>query len=271
MDPQHRLMIEVAYEALETAGYPLVELSGTRTGVFMGHFTSDWKDTLYRDPDAAPLYSATGPLATSLANRISWLWDLQGPSFSVDTACSSSLVALHLANQSLLNGESDIAIVGGSSLLINPDMFAFLSGQNFLSPDGKCKTFDASGDGYGRGEGLAVLILKRVEDAIVSYDPIRAVIRGTGSNQDGHTKGFTLPSADAQAQLISEVYEHAGLDFSDTAYVEAHGTGTQAGDLEETTALSRTISGVHSPHDRLLVGSVKSNVSSSGLLTHNPV
>lgn len=175
-------------------------------------------------------------------------------------------MALHLAYQSLKSGESDLAIVGGSSLLCNPEMFLFLSGQNFLSPDGKCKTFDASGDGYGRGEGFAAVVLKRVADAIVACDPIRAVIRGTGSNQDGHTKGFTLPSADAQADLITQVYKNAGLNFSDTVYVEAHGTGTQAGDVEETKALSRTISGAHSPSNKLLVGSVKSNVGSRNLL-----
>ncbi|QGA19838.1 hypothetical protein EYB26_007533 [Talaromyces marneffei] len=260
MDPQHRIMIEVAYEALETAGYTLEDLAGTRTGVFMGHFTSDWKDTMYRDADAAPQYSATGPLASSFANRISWLWNLRGPSFCVDTACSSSLVALHLACQSLHTRESDIAIVGGSNLLINPDMFLFLSGQNFLSPDGKCKPFDASANGYGRGDGFAAIILKRAGDAIAASDPVRAMIRGTGVNQDGHTKALFLPSADAQAELISEVYRSAGLDFRETMYAEAHGTGTQAGDAEEALALSRTLSAPGVRNQKLLLGSVKGNI-----------
>jgi acyl transferase domain-containing protein len=222
MDPQQRIMVEVAYEALEKAGLPLDRIAGTQTGVFMGHFTSDYKEMIYRDPDNAPLYSITGACKTSLANRISWLWDLRGPSITVDTACSSSLVALHLACQSLQIGDSDIAIVGGTSLLLNPEMFMYLSNQAFLSPDGKCKSFDESANGYGRGEGFGCVVLKRVDDAISVGDPIRAVIRGTGSNQDGHTKGFTLPSADAQAALIQETYRRAGVDMRDTGYVEAH-------------------------------------------------
>ena len=260
MDPQQRLMIEVAYEALEKASLSLEDIAGTKTGVFCGHFTNDYRDMVIRDPEIAPKYTTTGTCKTSLANRISWLFDLKGPSFSLDTACSSSLVAFHLACQSLRTGESDIAIVGGVSLLLNPEMFMYFSNQNFLSPDGKCKSFDISGNGYGRGEGIAAIVLKRVDDAVAGQDPIRAVIRGTGSNQDGHTKGFTLPSADAQSSLINETYRLAGLDFKDTHYVEAHGTGTQAGDTEETSALARTISAEHSFDNRLYIGSVKSNI-----------
>lgn len=215
-------MIEVAYEALERAGLPLEKIAGTKTGVFMGHFTSDYKEMMYRDPENAPPYAGTGSCTTSLPARISWLWDLQGPSFAMDTACSSSLVALHLACQSLRTGESDIAIVGGTSLLLNPEMFMYLSNQGFLALDGKCKSFDASANGYGRGEGFGCVVLKRVDDALMAGDPIRAVIRGSGSNQDGHTKGLTLPSADAQATLIRDVYQAAGLGFNETGYVEAH-------------------------------------------------
>jgi zearalenone synthase (highly reducing iterative type I polyketide synthase) len=222
MDPQHRMMKEVTYEALENAGLPLSQLAGSRTGVFMGQFTSDYREMMFKDSESAPVYSATGSSKTSLANRISWLFDLKGPSFTMDTACSSSLVALHLACQSLRTGESDIAIVGGVNILLNPDMFLYLSNQNFLSPDGLCKSFDESGNGYGRGEGFAAIVLRRVHDAITFGDPIRAVIRGTASNQDGHTKGFTLPSANAQAALIEDTYRGAGLDFMDTHYFEAH-------------------------------------------------
>ncbi|KAH6851192.1 PKS01 highly reducing polyketide synthase [Chaetomium sp. MPI-CAGE-AT-0009] len=260
MDPQQRLMLEVVYEALETAGHPLSEIAGTKTGVFMGQFTDDYRELVNRDPETSLPYSMTGLQRASLSNRISWLFDLRGPSFTVATACSSSLVALHLACESLRSGETDMAIVGGCNLMINPSMFIFQSGQGFLSPDGKCKTFDASADGYGRGEGFAVVVLKRVDDAIHHGDPIRAVVRGSGSNQDGHTKGFTLPSADAQASLIQEVYDRAGLDYSQTSYVEAHGTGTKAGDLEETTALSRTIAAGLTHGKKLVVGSVKSNI-----------
>ena len=222
MDPQQRLMLEVVYEALETAGYRLQDLAGTATGVFMGQFTSDYKELVYRDVETALPFSLTGLQAASLSNRISWLFDLRGPSFTLDTACSSSLVAFHLACQSLQYGESEMAIVGGCNLMINPDVFIAETGQKFLSPDGKCKTFDISADGYGRGEGFAVLVLKRIENAISRKDPIRAVVRGTGSNQDGHTKGFTLPNSEAQASLIRDVYSRAGLDFSQTGYVEAH-------------------------------------------------
>lgn len=260
MDPQHRLALEVVYEALESAGYSVKDLAGTRTGVFMGHFTSDYKELVISDTDAIPPYATTGLNKTSLANRISWTFDLRGPSFALDTACSSSLVAFHLACQSLRAGESDIAIVGGTNVLLNPDMFVAFSGQGFLSPDGKCKSFDASGDGYGRGEGVAAIVLRRVDDAIVALDPLRAIIRATGSNQDGHTKSLTLPSADAQEALIRHVYQLANLDFDQTSYVEAHGTGTQAGDTTETLALSRTISKGRSSKNKLVVGSVKANV-----------
>lgn len=221
-DPQQRIMLEVAYEALERAGLPLQDLAGTKTGVFMGHFTSDYKESMYRDPESQPTYAITGSCKTSFANRMSWLWDLRGTSFGLDTACSSSLVALHVACQSLHSGETDTAIVGGSSLLLNPEMFSNLSSQAFLAPDGKCKSFDESANGYGRGEGFVCVILKRIDDAIADNSPIRAVIRGTGSNQDGHTTGLTLPSRDAQAALVEEVYRKAGLNPKDTSYVEAH-------------------------------------------------
>ena len=252
--------MEVAYEAMESAGLPIHKLAGTRTGVYMGSFTSDYRELLYKDPEHAPMYTATGSSNCSTSNRISWFFDLKGPSFTLNTACSSSLVAIHLAAQSLRTGESDMCIVGGTSLLINPDQFLFLSNQGFLAKDGKCKSFDESGDGYGRGDGFAVVILKRVDDAISAGDPIRAVIRGTGTNQDGKTKGFTLPSAEAQESLIRETYERAGLNFNDTHYIEAHGTGTKAGDTGETEAISKTIGAVHSPSNKLVIGSVKSNI-----------
>ncbi|KAF2966748.1 hypothetical protein GQX73_g6838 [Xylaria multiplex] len=260
MDPQQRIILEVAYEALERAGLPLEKLAGTRTGVFIGHLTSDYRDMICRDPDNAPAYTFTGTGTASAANRISWLWDLRGPSFTVNTACSSGLLALHLACQSLRTGESDSAIVGASSLLMNPEMFMFLSNQGFLSPDGKCKSFDESANGYGRGEGFGCLILKRTGDAISAGDPVRAIIRGTGSNQDGRTVGLTMPNSEAQKSLIKEVYRQAGLDPGMTTYVEAHGTGTKLGDIQEVSALAATIAAAHDPETKLLVGSVKSNI-----------
>lgn len=222
MDPQQRLMLEVVYEALEAGGYPLQDLAGTATGVYMGQFTSDYKELVCRDAESAIPFSVTGLQTTSLSNRISWLFDLKGPSLTLDTACSSSLVALHLACQSLRAGESQMAIVGGCNLMISPDMFIYEAGQGFLAPDGKCKTFDQSANGYGRGEGFAVVVVKPLHVALADGDPIRAVIRGTAANQDGQTKGFTQPSSEAQARLIKSVYRSAGLELDGTGYVEAH-------------------------------------------------
>ncbi|KAH8698372.1 putative polyketide synthase [Talaromyces proteolyticus] len=260
IDPQQRMAMETTFEAMENAGISTDKLSGTSTGVWMANFTSDYREMLFRDSETAPMYTLSGASNTSTSNRISWFFDFKGPSFTLNTACSSSLVATHLACQSLSLGESSTAIIGGTSLLLNPDLFLYLSNQNFLSPDGKSKAFDASGDGYGRGEGVAVIMLKRVADAIADGDPIRAVIRGTSSNQDGRTKGMTLPSADAQEQLIQTAYRNAGLSMAETRYVEAHGTGTQAGDKTETEALSRTFSPHRTFSEPLILGSVKANI-----------
>ena len=220
MDPQQRMLIEVAYEALESAGLPIPKVAGTRTGVYIGIFSHDYYEMLRKDPENMPQFTVHGTAPTAMAGRLSWLWDLRGPSFSLDTACSSSLVALHLAVQGLRAGESDAALVGGTNLLLAPDMFKVGSSATFLSPDGRSKAFDDSADGYGRGEGIGVMVLKRVEDAIRDGDPIRAVIRGTGCNQDGRTPGLTLPSAEAQAALIKHTYSVAGVAMSDTGYVE---------------------------------------------------
>ena len=222
IDPQQRLMLEVAYEAFENAGLPMERIAGSQTGCYVGNFTMDYREMLFRDSEAAPLYTVTGTGMSLISNRVSWFYDLRGPSFTVNTACSSSLVALHQACQSLRSGESSMAVVGGSNLILSPEMFMFFSNQNFLSRDGLCKSFDASGDGYSRGEGVAAIILKRVNDAVRDRDPIRAVVRGTGVNQDGMTKGITLPSSDAQAALIRSTYKSAGLDVNDTHFFEAH-------------------------------------------------
>lgn len=253
-------MLEVSYEAMENAGVSMQALAGTQTGCFIGAFTNDYREMMFRDPDVQPRYAASGAGAELLANRVSWFYDLRGPSVTMGTACSSGLVALHLACQSIRNGESKQAIVGGTNLLLDPAMFIGLSSQQFLAPDGLCKSFDASGNGYGRGEGIAALILKPVDQAIRDGDHIRAVIRGTGINQDGKTKGITVPSADAQGELIRTTYASAGIDFKDTHYFEAHGTGTKAGDPVELEAISRTISQRRSERNKLIVGSVKSNI-----------
>ena len=215
-------MLEIAFEAFENAGLSLEAIAGSDTSCYIGNFTADYREMAFRDADAATRYSLSGTGTELISNRISWFYDLRGPSFTLGTACSSSLVALHQGCQSIRTGESSVALVGGCNLLLNPDMFQVLSNQQFLADDGRCKSFDTKANGYGRGEGFAAIILKPVSDAIRDGDPIRAVIRGTGVNQDGKTKGLTVPSADAQAGLIRSVYKKAGLDYSDTNYFEAH-------------------------------------------------
>lgn len=279
MDPQQRLMMEVAYEAFENGGMTLQQLAGSKTSCFIGNFTSDYREMIFRDPDAGPRYAVTGTGVSMLANRISWFFDLRGPSVTVNTACSSSLVALHLARRSLQSGEADIAIVGGANLMLSPEMFTFFSNLNFLSRDGLSRSFNASGDGYGRGEGVAAIVLKRIDDAVSDHDMIRAVVRGTGTNQDGKTHAITLPSLDAQIDLIRTTYAESGLTFDDTMYFEAHvcnpaqpnsetsnlaqGTGTRRGDPVELEAISKTLCLNRSADSKLIVSSVKSNVSLS--------
>jgi zearalenone synthase (highly reducing iterative type I polyketide synthase) len=189
-------------------------------------------DILMRDPEAAPKYAVTGMGLGMQANRASWFFDWRGASVTLDTACSSSLVALHLACQTIRTGESHVAVAAGTNLMLSPDLPAWMSNMNFLSPDGKCKSFDASADGYGRGEGVALVVLKDLRDAVRDGDNIRAVIRATGVNQDGHTSGITLPNSDAQIDLIRTTYERAGLAYEDTGYFEAH-VSSFSGDVSE--------------------------------------
>ncbi|KAK6725223.1 hypothetical protein SNK03_003969 [Fusarium graminearum] len=222
MDPQQRMLLEVVYEGLESAGIRMEDTTGSDTSCYVGTFTRDWSDMLMRDPETAPKYSGAGIGSGMQANRVSWFFDWHGPSLTLDTACSSSLVALHLACQSINDGVSKVAVAAGTTLMLNPDMPMWMSNMSFLSADGLSKSFDASADGYGRGEGIAAVILKSLDQAVRDRDPIRAVIRGTGINHDGHTPGITLPSASAQADLISSVYKKSGLDYDDTMYFEAH-------------------------------------------------
>ncbi|KAK8122918.1 hypothetical protein PG984_011588 [Apiospora sp. TS-2023a] len=262
MDPSQRLMLEVAYEAFESAGLTLKDVAGSNTSVYAAQWTCDYRDMMARDLQNAPTYAATGTGTTLLSNRLSWFFDLTGPSLTINTACSSSMVALHEACESLRSGESDMALVVGSNLILCPDMFTYLGMQNFLSSSGKCKSFDATGDGYGRGEGIAALILKRVPTAVDDRSHIRAVIRGTGVNQNGRMKGITLPSVDAQVALIKKTYQSAGLPVTETAYVDAHGTGTQAGDPVELEAIGKVIAHARgsSSGKTVLVGSGKASI-----------
>lgn len=222
MDPTARMLLEVTYEAMENAGLPIESLVGSDTSCYVGCFTRDYHEMLMRDAETAPLYAGTGTGFSLLSNRISWFYDLRGPSMTLDTACSSSLVGLHLACQGLRSGESNIAVVCGANLILSPDLGMWLSNLRMTSTDGLSRSFADGVTGYGRGEGIATLILKPVRDALRDGDPIRAVIRGTGVNQDGHTTGITVPSRDAQADLIRSTYSSAGLDVSQTSYFEAH-------------------------------------------------
>ncbi|KAF2137936.1 uncharacterized protein K452DRAFT_301651 [Aplosporella prunicola CBS 121167] len=258
MDPQQRLLLEVIYEALEEAGIPMEQVRGTRTSVYVGSFSNDYNSMLTKDLAQYPKYTVTGAGNAILSNRISYVFDLHGPSVTIDTACSSSLVCLHFGNQSLQHGDADIAIVAGSALHFDPNIFITMTDFGMLSTDGRCRTFDASGSGYVRGEGIAAVVLKRRSVAEAAGDPIHAVVRGSGANHDGTKAGLTLPNGAAQASLIRSTYKAAGLDLTDTDYFEAHGTGTRAGDPIEANAIGSVFAA--SRDKPLLVGSIKSNL-----------
>ncbi|KAL8724488.1 MAG: hypothetical protein Q9166_007922 [cf. Caloplaca sp. 2 TL-2023] len=263
MDPQHRIMLETTYRALENvspAGISLEKAASTHTGVYTGAFADDFKLMTLRDTEVLPKHATTGSALSLLANRTSWFFNLKGPSINVDTACSSSMVALDLACQGLRNGDSQMAIVAGSNLVFGLENILTMSNMNFFSPDGKCFSFDHRANGYARGEGLGALIVKRLSSAIEDGDTIRAVIRSTGSNQDGRTPGITQPSGDAQATLIKHTYEKAGLDMKFTRFFEAHGTGTAIGDPIEAAAIGDVFRKHRSPDDPLYIGAVKSNI-----------
>ena len=228
MDPQQRMLLEITYEALENAGLPLNKVVGSDTACFVGGFTREYDDVTTSELAKTLLYTTTGNGLTMMSNRLSWFYDLHGPSVSLDTACSSSLVALHLACQTIKASTSDSrqAIVGGVNLILVPDQMTTMNPLHFLSPDSQCYSFDDRANGYTRGEGIGIMVLKHIDDAIRDGDCIRAVIRSTGVNSDGKTPGITLPSTAAQASLIRKTYAAAGLDPAHTGYFEAHGTGT---------------------------------------------
>ncbi|KAK2740850.1 pksn polyketide synthase for alternapyrone biosynthesis [Colletotrichum kahawae] len=262
MDPMQRLGLEIGYEAFENAGIPMEKLAQSTTGVYSGVMTNDYQMLAEGDPYSLGANSAAGTGRSMLSNRISWFFDLRGPSLTIDTACSSTLYALHLACQSIRTGESHQALVTGHNLILNPTFFSQLSAMHMVSPDGISHSFDSSANGYGRGEGMAGVVVKRLSTAIADGDVIRAVIRATGVNSDGKTPGITVPSEEAQADLIREVYERSGLSMAQTSYFEAHGTGTPKGDPIEIRAISSTIGAARqaSGMGRLDVGSVKPNI-----------
>lgn len=260
MDPQQRLMMECTYEALENAGIPFQSLIGQDVGVFVGGSQSDYSKLMMKDTETMPTFLETGNQDAILSARLSYFFNLHGPCFTADTACSSSLTAFHLACQSLRTGESKQAITGGSHLNLLPDLLIAKSNIRLLSPEGKSFAFDDRSDGYGPGEGTGIVILKPLKDAMRDGDPIRAVVRNTGINQDGRTNGMTMPSEEAQAALARAVYEKAGLQPADTTYVEAHGTGTAVGDPIETRVIEAVLGKNRSVERPLYLGSVKSNI-----------
>ncbi len=265
MDPQQRLLLEVAWRSIENASQPLDKLRGNSVGVFVGISSADYSSLLwaskqdYLTPDNEPfiLPGNTGCIA---ANRISYFLDLKGPSFTVDTACSSSLVAVHLACESILRGESDLAFAGGVQALIHPGIQMSFCKAGLLSPEGRCKSFDAEANGYVRSEGAGMVLLKPLSAALRDRDPIHALIRGTAINSDGRSQGLAAPSQRSQAACVRKAFEHAGLNPNETQYVEAHGTGTRQGDPIELRALGSVLGEDRPKESPCKVGSVKSNL-----------
>lgn len=262
MDPQHRLLLEVAYEALEDGGQPLPRLAGSATGVFIGISTHDYSRLQATAEDHSPVnaYTPTGVASSLAANRLSYCFNLRGPSLAVDTACSSALVAVHLACRSLWEGESTLALAGGVNVLLTPETFIGFSQASMLAPDGRCKAFDASGNGFVRSEGVGVVVLKPLAQALADGDPIYALIRGTAVNQDGRTTGIALPNQEAQIAMLRAAYRSAGVNPGQVQYVEAHGTGTTVGDPIEAQALGTVLSARRPAGQMCLLGSVKTNL-----------
>ncbi|MCB9450590.1 MAG: acyltransferase domain-containing protein [Anaerolineaceae bacterium] len=260
MDPQQRLLLEVAWEALENAGQSPDKLLGSATGVFLGMGNSDYSRVVWSDTDNIDVYFATGNAYSAAAGRLSYILGLQGPSMVVDTACSSSLVAVHLALNSLRTKESHLALVGGVNLILTPEASINFSKAQMMATDDRCKTFDAAADGYVRGEGCGIIVLKRLSDAIASGDQIWAVIRGAAVNQDGRSSGLTAPNGPSQEAVLRQALENAGVTAEQVSYIEAHGTGTSLGDPIEVQALAAVMSEGHTKTDPLLIGSVKTNL-----------
>ncbi|WP_280273462.1 type I polyketide synthase [Nocardia wallacei] len=262
MDPQHRLMLEVAWEALEHAGIAPDSLRGSATGVFVGMSGGDYERLAAAAHGTAAIdaYVATGNAGNFGANRLSYALGLEGPSLVVDTACSSSLVAIHLAAQSLRTGESTLALVGGVNLLLSPEVTVALSKGRMLSAAGQCRTFDAAADGYVRGEGCGVVVLRRLSDAVAAGDRILGVVHGSAVNQDGRSSGLTAPSATAQQAVVRQALAAAGIPPEQVGYVEAHGTGTPLGDPIEVRALAAVLAPGRPAGTPVRLGSVKTNI-----------
>jgi len=260
LDPQQRLLLEVAWEALENAAIVPETLAGSNSGVFIGISDVDYHRLAYQSPPNLTAYVGTGNSTSIAANRLSYVYDLRGPSLALDTACSSSLVAVHLACQSLQNQESNLCLVGGVNLILSPETTIVFSQARMMAPDSRCKTFDARADGYVRSEGCGVVILKRLRDAIQDGDRVLAVIKGSAVNQDGLSNGLTAPNGPAQQAVIRQALENAQVEPAQISYIEAHGTGTELGDLIEVKSLKAVLGEGRSLDQTCWLGSVKTNI-----------
>jgi acyl transferase domain-containing protein len=262
MDPQQRLLLEVTHEALEDGGQVLARLAGSRVAVFVGISSWDYSvlQVNFRDRGVIDVYSNTGGTLSIAANRISYCFDFRGPSASVDTACSSALVAVHLACRSIWEDGCPLALAAGVNALFLPDWYVGFSRLGMLSPDGRCRAFDARANGFVRSEGAGVVVLKPLARALADGDRIYAVIRGTAVNQDGRTPGMTVPGEEAQEALLRQACRWAGVEPVQIQYVEAHGTGTPVGDPIEARALGRVLGAGRPAGQTVVVGSVKTNI-----------
>ncbi|PWY77825.1 hypothetical protein BO83DRAFT_406874 [Aspergillus eucalypticola CBS 122712] len=280
IDPQQRLLMETVYDGITAAGLPMEKLRGSNTAVYVGQMCDDWPGMLQTQLDESPPYMATGSSRSIVASRVSYFFDWHGPCMNIDTACSSSLVAIHEAVQTLRSGQSGIDVAAGVNILISPMYYISESNLRMLSSEGRCRMWDAAGDGYGRGEGIACVVLKTLSQAQRDNDHIECIIRETGVNQDGRTSGITMPSNIAQAQLIRDTYRRAGLDvhnpLDQPQFFHAHGTGTKAGDPQEATAIYHAFFTKETePEQKLLVGSIKTHIGhtegAAGLASHGQV
>ncbi len=269
MDPQQRIFLQSVWKALEDAGIKPSDLSNSKTGVYVGVANSDYKELLNSQAQTIEAHMSTGVMSHAIvANRISYQLNLKGPSQPIDTACSSSLVAIHRAVEDLQNEDCDLGIVGGVNAIINPNLYIMFSKAGMLAKDGKCKTFDKDADGYVRGEGVGVLILKKLENAESHGNHIYGIIRGTAENHGGHTNTITTPNPNAQSELLIDVYSKAEIDPTTISYIEAHGTGTSLGDPIEVTGLNKAFKALTQDSDCSVlsqfpycgIGSVKSNI-----------
>ena len=260
MDPQQRLLLEMTWEAMEDAGIQPGKLAGTDCSVFIGISSTDYANSRFDDPSVTDGYFMTGNTLSIAANRLSYMFDLHGPSMAIDTACSSSLVALHQACTGLWTGQSGASIVGSAHLLLSPFPFIGFSKASMLSESGECRVFDRNANGYVRSEGGAVLILKPLSRALADGDPVHALIRATGVNTDGHKSALTVPNGIAQQQLLQSIYENNGIRMDEVDYIEAHGTGTPVGDPIEAAAIGEVIGRQRDAANPILIGSVKANI-----------